>query len=165
MPWCPSCESEYRDTVTLCPACAVALVDVLPEAPEEIDDSELFDSGEELAVIARGEFSRCLEMRAALKAAQIPCALLREAQEPGSDHARERVHHITVELLVEVTRVDDAARVLESKWHELVAKEGLAPASPDQPESEEVMHCPACGYALRDEVTECPDCGLTFGDA
>lgn len=32
MPFCPSCEAEYRDEVTVCPACNTALVPALDPA-------------------------------------------------------------------------------------------------------------------------------------
>ena len=33
MPWCPKCKCEYREGITECADCKVALVDVLP--PDE----------------------------------------------------------------------------------------------------------------------------------
>jgi hypothetical protein len=162
VPWCPTCQGEYLDSVAKCPTCDVALVAILAEPPDEIDDGALLDSDEELATLARGEFSRVLEMRASLKGAQIPCALIREAQDP--EVPREARHGAIVELLVPVTRLDDAVRVLQGQWRDLLDNEGLAPVAPSGGGGEG-MHCPACGFAFEQEVEECPDCGLAFGPA
>ncbi len=37
MPYCPSCEAEYRAGVTVCPSCNVALVDALDETGSSED--------------------------------------------------------------------------------------------------------------------------------
>jgi rubrerythrin len=157
MPWCPTCESEYRDAVQRCPTCDVTLVAAPPEPPDEIDDDALMESGEELAVLARAGFETCLEMRADLKEQRIPCALVREAAEPGAAHGR----HDAVDLLVPVSRFEDATRALERKWESLLEKEGLATAGAAAGEGE--LRCPACGHVLAEDATECPDCGLGLG--
>lgn len=38
MPYCPTCEDEFRPGFTRCPDCEVALVDELPVIPEPDDD-------------------------------------------------------------------------------------------------------------------------------
>ena len=35
MPYCPKCRDEFEDRVKVCPDCNVALVDELPELPEQ----------------------------------------------------------------------------------------------------------------------------------
>jgi hypothetical protein len=156
MPWCPTCESEYRDAVERCPTCDVTLVAAPPAPPDEIDDDALMESGEELVVLARAPFETCLEMRAELKGKRIPCALVREAAEPGAGEDR----HAAVDLLVPVSRFEDAVRALERRWESLLEKEGLAPSGAA---AEGELRCPACGHALTEEATECPDCGLGLG--
>lgn len=154
MPWCPTCLSEYRETVELCPECNVALVEKLPEPKEEVDDADLLDSGAELIVAVRADFPTCLEIRAELKRSGIPCAIVHEAappEEPGAPRAYD--------LLVEVSRIDEVTRLLQERWHSVLAKEGLSPVAVG---GEDELQCPACGFVLKTEVTECPDCGLAL---
>jgi rubrerythrin len=158
MPWCPGCRSEYREDVEMCPTCNVALARVPPEETDEIDDTALLDSDAELAVLGRADFGTCLEMREALREKGIPCVLVREQQPESAPAHREAA----VDLLVEVTRIEEAARALHERWSDLLRKEGLEPAASGDAADEE-LRCPACGHAVTESATECPDCGLGLG--
>lgn len=41
MPWCPNCKNEYRDGITTCSECKIALVDSLEDINNELDYMEL----------------------------------------------------------------------------------------------------------------------------
>lgn len=161
MPWCTECQSEYREGITTCPTCNVALSATPPEPPDEIDDEALLDSDKELVVIVRAQFKTCLEIREALRGKGIPCVLLREADEGES--AREH-REALIDVLVEETRIEEASQALHEKWSGLLQKEGLEPATGPTGEAEPMeLHCPACNAVVAEEATECPDCGLALG--
>ncbi len=60
MPYCPSCEAEYRDGVGRCSDCDVALVDALPErhGTEVEADSEALAELASFPVVAEADMIR-----------------------------------------------------------------------------------------------------------
>ena len=158
MPWCHSCSSEFREGIANCPTCNVALDALPPQAPEEIDDDQLIESGEELSVLRKGDFAAVMELRTLLHRASIPCAVLHEELDPETA-TPQQLHHPRFELLIQTSRADDAQRTLEASGREMLEKEGLAPM-----ETDDTGHCPACGAAILETAQECPDCGLSIGE-
>ena len=159
MPWCHSCNSEFRDGITQCPTCNIPLDAAPAEVPDEVDDDSLLDGEDELAVVGRADFATCLEMRKLLHDASIPCAIVRE--EIGPDATPEQQHHPKFDLLLPVARLEDATRVLAARGDKMLENEGLSPVAIASGTDSE--HCPACGFAISAEVKECPDCGLAIG--
>ena len=156
MPWCHSCNAEFRETMTQCPTCNIALDAAPAEVPDEVDDDALLDSEEELFVAARGDFATCLDLRKVLHAAGVPCALVREELDADAP-AAERLHP-RYEVLLPVSRTEDAQRALGQRDAKMLENEGLAPVLPGT----DGEHCPACGFAVGAEAKECPDCGLAI---
>jgi hypothetical protein len=157
MPWCHSCGAEFREGVSSCPTCNIALDAAPPDPPEEVDDDSLLDSEEELTMIGRGDFATCLDYRAAFHAAGIPCALVREEVE--ADAPAEARQHPRFEILVPVSRIDDVGKVLSQREASALEREGLRPIEP----ATDGEHCPACGAALKPDDAQCSDCGIALG--
>lgn len=158
MPWCHSCNSEFKDGIEKCTTCDIPLDALPPEAPEEIDDDQLMESGDELTVLGKADFPTVIELRRLLHAASIPCAVLREELDPETATAQDR-QHPRFELLVQTARLEDASRALDARSRDMLAKEGLEPL-----ETADTGHCPACGAKVGEAVAECPDCGLAIGE-
>ena len=63
--YCPECRAEFREGVTTCPDCDVALIAELPPVPE-LTDEDL------VAVLDTGDVSVLPVVKSVLRAAEIP---------------------------------------------------------------------------------------------
>lgn len=168
MPFCPSCQSEYRTGFEICATCEgdVALVDELPEATaltpeddttsvgivrEDHESGQLEVEGRTIDLSKVFSFKGALELRSFLQD-NGHAAIVREIEGvafPGGNSGFE-VHVRTDEAV-------DAEALLLELWSSMADAEG---GTADAVQSDE---CPACGAHVPLEVEECPDCGLVVG--
>jgi ribosomal protein L40E len=154
MPYCPSCQSEYRIGFTRCSSCDVDLVDQLERevhfSEEEVQNAL---SGQELVPISRGSMDAVLETREVMSAQRIPALVVEDKEQPSDPNHPKRMV-----LVVRKTDLPRANEVLGDMFKKLVNKEGL-----NANVELKTDICPACQNKVPEDATECPECGLFIG--
>ena len=159
--YCSVCRSEFREGITRCASCDVALVEKLPFPDPTGDEKAMAEALADRALVSVvvGQVHNIREAQAVLKSAKIPSLVAPEADseiDPGM--------HPRLYLLVAQEQVEEARAVFESQWMQGLAGEGVEFAANPSDDSDESV-CPACGTALTPNVTECGECGLFLGAA
>ena len=144
--YCPRCEGEYREGITICPTCDLTLVvelsDVPPEPPAPMPARLASAMVDLLGFVDEAEARAA---RAALKAARVPCELvIRDAFGPGRAGENDEFW-----IRVPATSAADAAAVLRSA--------GIAGAEQASTDALSEDRCPSCGASL-DPEEDCPRC-------
>lgn len=171
MPFCPTCRSEFRSGIKVCPTCDEALV-AEEDLPAAMSDEEVLAalSEEEVKGIARGALEGCREVQQTLLEARIPAAIRKV-----DDVVSEAGHFLILEVVVREEDAERASFLLSSEHAELLSREGLdvgarlegeiiVEKSEFEDDEEGVPACPACGCTEPLVNGECPECGLYLGD-
>jgi uncharacterized protein (UPF0212 family) len=155
MPYCPVCQSEFREGFTRCNSCDVDLVAQLDEIAS-LDDKDIKArlEGKELIAVTRGTMDPVLESKELLMAKRIPAMVM---EEPDPHHQPGMPKRMV--LLVAKTDLEKSIEVLGASFRKLVQTEGL------KLEHGEGRYdsCPACGSTVPEDAEECPECGLVIG--
>jgi hypothetical protein len=154
MPFCPECQSEYREGFDRCASCDVALVSELPDAfvPSEENIRQALE-GQELVPIVRGDLEVVKEYRDLLSQHRLAGLIVEDEEAPAHPGMPKRVR-----LVVASSDMEAARQALGENFRGMLDEEGLEANQPDRYDL-----CPACGHAVAEDQEECPECGLFIG--
>lgn len=147
--FCPQCEGEYREGITLCPTCEVGLVEDLSQVPlaaPEPMPARLASAMVDL--VGYVDEVQARDARARLKAVNIPCELVvRDAFGPPSETTGDEYW-----IRVPGSSAGDAVKALGTA---ALTLGDLEETPPDLQED----RCPSCGASLGpdEDCTRCLD--------
>lgn len=166
MYYCPSCNSEFRLAVSLCPGCQITLISGVEKLACLEREQERFLNrsmeilpGEELVTVRKGTLGEMKYLQNVLEKDHVPAMITEEENSCGKGCCGP-------ELCLNIRR-DDVALALEILAKDFVRSTALdshdlcnASAVFDPTAAE--THCPACGCRFSPSVGACPDCGLSL---
>ncbi|MHB1843884.1 MAG: hypothetical protein ACYCWW_03490 [Deltaproteobacteria bacterium] len=155
---CPICQGEFRDGFQRCATCDVALVDHLPELPE--------DGFRRLEALL-GEGKAALSDPRSLEDAQRDQVLLHDARIPCLLYGNPAAlapsgAPIYYQLALLPEDVDLARTTITERRRKMLEAEGVVLKDSVVDLSAPEIACPACGFVFP-KADECPDCGLFVG--
>ncbi len=165
--YCPRCDEEYREEMTRCVHCEIALVTGSEKLIQEQNkDRKLasrsmeLTSDDELTNIRKGPLGDMKHLQNVLAAEKIPSLLAGEKGNCGKGGCGGG----DVYLQIRMEDGEDAMAVLAREFKRTTALDDhdLSHIHAVYDLGTEQTTCPACGFAFATESRACPDCGLCF---
>jgi hypothetical protein len=162
--FCPKCRAEFRKDVSRCANCERDLVEALPDedpfsTPEGM--AQLIGERDIEAVIV-GNYVNLREWQRELARRRVPSVIAGEAD--GEEQPQVAVHSRFF-LMVAEDDLEGARQVLDERWKQGLATEGLTLTAAGGGAADETTACPACGTPVPESATACPECELFLGAA